>query len=174
MPTESPLQDAFHWAFGRGFWYADPVAETRDWTDDELLWSPGPNIHTAFWHLGHIAHRERVHIAVLLEGREQADVIPPPCEIFGCGVGYPTRDELLRAVGTVDYLRAWVRCVRDESHSFLDSLAPDDFARVPGSSAEGNSIARVLAQTVGHTALHLGRIQLLRALMKSAPAGPSA
>ncbi|HUX00871.1 MAG: DinB family protein [Phycisphaerae bacterium] len=169
-PTHSDWHEAFHWGFGRGFWYMDPLDETKDLAPDELLWSPMPGIHCALWHVGHIAHRERFHIAVLLEGRPEDEVIPARFGIFGCGIGFPSADMLLEAVGSVEDVKAWVREVRRQSHAFIDSLDEKDFNRLPASSFEGNSIARVLMQTIGHTGVHIGRIQLLRAMMKNGAA----
>ena len=164
-PTESNWHDAFHWGFGRGFWYADPLEEVKGLTDEQLLWSPMPGIHCVLWHVGHIAHRERFHLAVLLHGRPENEVIPARFSIFGCNVGFPSADELLDAVGSVEDVKEWVGDVRQCSHEFIDSLEERDFNRLPESSFEGNSIAKVLMQTMGHTGVHIGRIQLLRAMM---------
>jgi hypothetical protein len=35
--------DSFHWAFGKGFWYADPLAEVKDLSEERLYWSPTPD-----------------------------------------------------------------------------------------------------------------------------------
>jgi hypothetical protein len=162
----SNWQAAFHWAFGDGFWYADPLDEVRGLTDDQLLWSPAQGIHCCLWHVGHIAHRERVHVAVLLQGCAEGDVIPARYGIFGLGVGYPTAGQLRESVGPLDDVKAWVRQVRQDSHRFIDSLDEPAFHAVPRSSCEGNSVAKVLMQTIGHTGLHIGRIQLLRRMIK--------
>jgi len=60
--THSNWHDAFHWGFGRGFWYMDLLAKIEGLSDDQLLWSPMPGIHCAFWQVAHIAHRERFHL----------------------------------------------------------------------------------------------------------------
>lgn len=164
-PTQSDWHEAFHWGFGRGFWYTDPLAEVKGLTLDQLLWSPMPGIHCPLWHVGHIAHRERFHLAVLLQGRAEEEVIPSRFSIFGCGGGFPSADQLLNAIGSVEEVKEWVREVRRSSHEFIDSLEEQDFNRVPESSFGRNSIAKVLMQTIGHTGVHIGRIQLLRAMM---------
>ena len=169
--TDSDWQGAFHWGFGRGFWYMDPLDEVKGMTVDELLWSPMPGIHCTLWHVGHIAHRERVHVAVLLQGHDEKDVIPHRFAVFGVDVGYLSATQLLDAVESVDDVRVWVREVRRHSHEFIDSLHETDFNSSPGSSYEGNSIAKVLMQTIGHTGVHIGRIQLLRKMMKSHSVG---
>ena len=149
----------------------DPLDEVRGMTDDELLWSPMPGIHCALWHVGHIAHRERFHVAVLLQGRDEKDVIPDQFAVFGLDGGYPSAAQLLDAVGSVDNVKTWVREVRHHSHEFIDSLREADFNSVPDSSYESNSIAKVLMQTIGHTGVHIGRIQLLRKMMKAHSVG---
>ncbi len=166
-PTDSNWHDAFHWAFGRGFWYTDPITEVEGLSEEQLLWSPMQGIHCILWHVGHIAHRERYHLAVLLQGRAEDEVIPARFSIFGCGVGFPSAEDLLGAVGSVEDVKEWVREVRRCSHEFIDSLEEQDLNRLPGSSFEGNSIAKVLMQTIGHTGVHIGRIQLLRAMQVS-------
>jgi len=170
-PTGSNWHDAFHWAFGRGFWYTDPVAEVEGLTEDQLLWSPMPETHCILWHVGHIAHRERFHLSVLLQGRAEEDVIPGRFSIFGCDGGFPSADQLLNAVGPVDDVKEWAREVRRSSHEFIDSLEEQDFNRLPESSFEGNTNAKVLMQTIGHTGVHIGRIQLLRAMQASQERG---
>ena len=158
------FNDAFHWAFGKGFWYADPVKEVSGLTKDQLYWSPGPRIQCALWHVGHIAHRERFHIKCLLEGQNEEDVMPSNHSVFfDCAYdaktfrsSWPEPEEIMR----------WAREVRRESHEFISALTPDQYNVVPSSSFEGNSIARMLMQTIGHTGLHIGRIQLLRMLMQ--------
>jgi len=158
------LSDAFHWGFGRGFWYADPIKETEGLTEDELYWSPAPQIQCILWHVGHITHRERFHIKCLLEGKNEEDVIPGKHSVFFHDA-YDVQTFRNRCPQP-DQVMGWAREVRWESHEFISRLTPERYNVVPVSSFEGNSIARVLIQTVGHTGLHIGRIQLLRMMMQ--------
>ena len=162
----SDWHDAFHWGFGRGFWYMDPLDEVKGMTQRQLLWAPAPRIHCTLWHVGHVANRERFHIAVLLQGRQEQDVIPTRFSLFDCTNECQTGDEILDAVKSVDAVKVWVGDVRQQSHDFIDSLEEEHFNRLPASSYEGSSIAKVLMQTIGHTGVHIGRIQLLRALIE--------
>ena len=61
-----------------------------------------------------------------------------------------------------------MRQARLESHRCIDALTADGLRR-PADSAAGNTdttVAHWLYITVAHTALHIGRIQMLRAMVE--------
>ena len=118
---------------------------------------PDPNSLCALWHVGHVAHRERYHIGKFLQGIE-GDVIPPEFEVFV--------DDIRKSIGSIRNVLDWVREVRNESHKYIESLTEDDFLKVPPTSEDDLSIAHWLFITVAHSALHIGRIQMLRAMME--------
>ncbi|MCL4504850.1 MAG: DinB family protein [Chloroflexi bacterium] len=151
-----------HFMYGRGFWYATPEREIGGLTDEQLLWAPTPNNLPILWHVGHIAHRERTHIGLFLQGLSPP-IIPPEHEVFG--VEWRPIEQLRRSVRSVQAVLEWVREVREQSHLFIDSLTDADYQRVPPTSAEGLSVAHWLFITTAHTAVHIGRIQLLRAMI---------
>ena len=97
-----------------------------------------------------------------LKGRDEKEVFPDKYAIFfDCPYDAERfRDTFPEPVDITD----WVRRVRVLSHEFIQELKSADYNLVPRSSFDGGSIARVLMQTVGHTGLHIGRIQLLRRL----------
>jgi hypothetical protein len=161
----SAWNEVSHFLYGRGFWYADPLKEIRGLNEDQLFWSPGPKNLCALWHVGHIAHRERVHLGVFLQGLDQ-NIIPQEFLVFG--PEWPSED-IRVAIGRVEELFDWVREVREASHEFIDSLDDDAFHRVPATSDQGLTVAHWLLITTTHTALHIGRIQLLRSLIEGEP-----
>ena len=96
--------------------------------------------------------------------REEKEEFPDRWRIFSDGPYDPVRfRDTFPEPGEIT---GWVKSVRARSHEFISGLKPSDYNSVPGSSFEGGSISRVLMQTVGHTGLHIGRIQLLRQLMR--------
>ena len=64
----SEWKDLAHFLYGRGFWYADPLREIDGLTEEHLFWVPDPKSLCILWHVGHIAHRELVHIGQFLQG----------------------------------------------------------------------------------------------------------
>ena len=112
--------------------------------------------------MGHIAHRERFHIGRFLQGQE-GTLIPPQYEVFG--PDWCSADDV-RSAGSVPDVLAWVREVREKSHEYISSLTEADWRRVPPTSGEQLSVAHWVFITVAHTALHIGRIQLLRAMIE--------
>ena len=56
--------------YGDEFWYGDPLREVHGLSEDQLFWVPHPKGLCALWHVGHVAHRERTHIAGFLQGLE--------------------------------------------------------------------------------------------------------
>lgn len=158
----SKWNTAFHWAFGRGFWYTDPVKEVEGLSDEQLLWMPTPKSLCVLWHLGHIAHRERYHIGWLLQGQRR-DLIPPKFDVFG--PDWVSIDTVKNAIECGQEVKIWAQKVRATSHEYIASLTEKDFHKVPPTSE--NTVAQVLMQTVGHTALHIGRIQMLRAMLEN-------
>ncbi len=156
------LKELSHFLYGQGFWYADPLKEIAGLTEDQLFWTPSPKCLCALWHVGHIAHRERIHLGVFLQGEEHS-IIPPEYLVFG--PEWPSRD-LRESIGSVEEALAWTREVRRMSHEFIESLDDEAFHGIPRTSEEGLSTAHWLCATAAHTALHIGRIQLLRSLME--------
>lgn len=160
----SQWQDVAHFLYGRGFWYADPIKEIDGLKQEHLYWTPDPKGLCILWHAGHIAHRERTHIGKLLEGIEEA-VIPPQFEVFG--TEWCSTEKIRESVESVESVLAWVSDVREKSHAYIATLSDEAFLAVPETSHRGLSVAHWLFITASHTALHIGRIQLLRALIES-------
>ncbi len=160
----SELSELAHFLYGRGFWYADPLKEIGGLTEDQLFCVPDPKGLCMLWQVGHIAHREKVHIGWFLQGLE-GTVIPPKFEVFGpdwCPV-----EDVRTAMDTVEGVLEWARGVREESHAYIASLSDADYHKATRTSDGGMSVAHWLFITTAHTALHIGRIQLLRALVES-------
>lgn len=60
----SEWKEIAHFLYGWDFWYAhaDPFREIGGLTEEQLYGVPAPNSLCILWHVGHIAHRERLHI----------------------------------------------------------------------------------------------------------------
>lgn len=159
----SEWHEVAHFLYGRGFWYAHPLREIDGLTEEQLFWTPSPNSLCALWQVGHIAHREGEHIARIIQG-VRGPIRPAEYEVFG--TDWCSTEDVRHSVGPVDQVLAWVGEVRDESQEYIASLPEEDFHKpTPGADRE-RSIADWLFITVAHTALHVGRIQLLRALIE--------
>lgn len=149
--------------FDRGFWYSHPLWEINGLTEEQLYWTPGPNALCMLWHVGHIAHRERTHVGRFLQGRS-GEIIPPRYEVFG--PEWCSAQEVRETIDSLQGVYEWVRDVRAESNAYIASLGDDDWHQVLSTSEHGMSVAQWLFITVAHTALHIGRIQTLRALVE--------
>jgi hypothetical protein len=143
-----------------GFWYSHVLREVHGLPEEKLFWIPHPNGLCILWHIGHIAHRERTHIGLFLQGFEP-DIIPEKFDVFG--TEWSSVPDIRRAVGSIDEVFEWAKSVRKESRRYIASLEISDFASVPPTSDGHLSVAHWLMITAAHTALHIGRIQLLRA-----------
>ena len=96
------------------FWYSDPLREVDGLTEEQLCWVPDPKCLCILWQAGHIAHRERTHIGLFLQGVKQ-DLIPSRYEVFGpdwCSVA-----EVRSSIDSVDKVFAWVHEVRQRSRA---------------------------------------------------------
>jgi hypothetical protein len=151
-----------------GFWYSHPLREVEGLTREQLLWRPSPHSLCALWQVGHIAHRERLHIGVFLQGMQASDIIPARFGVFGHEWA-PIEQEVWGSVSTIQSVLDWARQVREESRRYIASLTDEDLAKVPPQSEEGLSVAHWLFITACHTALHIGRIQMLRAMIEGTP-----
>ena len=60
----------------------------------------------------------------------------------------------------------WAIEVRETTHDYIDGLSEEGFHTIPPTSEGGMSVAHWLLITTAHTALHIGRIQSLRALIE--------
>lgn len=159
----SNWKELAHFLYGKGFWYANPLHEIDGLTEEQLFWIPDSNSLCILWHVGHIAHREHSHIGIFLQGLEPT-IIPPLYEVFG--TEWSSVEDIRQSVDSVKSVLAWVSDVRKKSHEYIASLTENAFFAVPPTSEEGLSVAHWLFITTAHTALHIGRIQLLRALIE--------
>lgn len=151
----------------QGFWYNHSLREVKGLNHAQLYWIPGPTSLCILWHVGHIAHRERLHIGVFLQGLPQQKVLPYEFDVFGAE--WASAEAIQASIPSVESVFTWAQEVRQESQRYIASLGPEDFWQVPPHSAEGLSAARWLFITASHTSLHIGRIQLLRALIEGSP-----
>jgi hypothetical protein len=120
------------------------------------------------WHVGHIAHRERTHVGRFVQGLK-GEIIPPQFEVFGpewCSAE-EIHDTIDGSNGALRGVYEWVRDVRAESKAYIATLGDQDWHRVPPTSEFDMSVAQWLFITAAHAALHIGRIQLLRALVEN-------
>ena len=147
----------------RGFWYSHPLAEIDGLDDEQLFWTPDASCLCMLWHVGHIAHRERLHIGKLLQGIEK-DLIPPQYEVFDHQ--WRSADEVRQSIDSVAGVLDWVGNVRQETSDFLASLDDDDWHKIPPTSEFGLTTAHWVFLTVSHGALHIGKVQMLRAMLE--------
>jgi hypothetical protein len=79
--------------------------------------------------------------------------------------------DIRKSIESVESIFAWVRGVREQSRKYVESLSGGDFYSIPEFTeyTEGMSVAHWLFITAAHTALHIGRIQLLRAMIEDEP-----
>ncbi|MCW4027524.1 MAG: DinB family protein [Candidatus Bathyarchaeota archaeon] len=164
----SKWKDLALWMYGDvqrdvGFWYSHQLREIEGLNEEQLFWTADPKGLCILWHVGHIAHRERTHIGRFLQGLEGA-IIPSRFEVFG--PDWCSTEDIRRSTESVQSAFEWVRDVREKSHEYIASLSEEDFHKIPAKSAMGLSIGQWLFITTAHTALHIGRIQLLRSLVE--------
>jgi hypothetical protein len=160
------LTEIAHFLYSMQFWYNDPFREIKGISEEQLFWVPQPVSLPIVWQVGHIAHRERFHIGLFLQGISE-NLIPPQFEVFG--PDWHSVQEIRHSIGSLDEVFNWVRSVREASLAFIDSLSDDDIHKIPPSSVEGLSIGQWLFITAAHTALHIGKIQSLRAMIENEP-----
>ena len=165
----SKWQELTHFMYGDvrssdGFWYSHVLHEIEGLDEDQLYWIPDPNALCILWHVGHIAHRERAHVGIFLQGIEPKDLFPEKFNVFG--TIWTSVEDIRNSIGSVDEVFQWVQEVRKESKNYIDALTDDDFHTVSPTSDQRLSVAHWLFITAAHTALHIGRIQMLRALIE--------
>ncbi len=164
----SELKKVALWMFGNvrtgeGFWYSHYLRLIDGLSEDQLFWIPDPKKLPIIWHIGHIAHRERTHIGKIIQ-KIKATIIPPEYEIFAtdwCPVY-----EIRKSIHSVKNVLNWVAQVRYESQKYIYSLKNKDFYSLVETGEDLLNVAHWLFITASHTALHYGKIQLLRALLK--------
>jgi hypothetical protein len=163
----SKWNDLAYWMYAdartdRGFWYSHPLNEISGLDEQQLFWVPDENSLCMLWHAAHIAHRERTHIARIIQGIE-GEIIPPQYEVFG--VDWCSVDDVRESIDSVGNVIKWIEEVRDGSTKFIASLDEADFHKVPP-TADGLSIGHWIFITVGHGAIHIGKMQLLRNMLQ--------
>lgn len=163
------LKEVALWMFGNvkspvGFWYSHYLRIIDGLTNEQLFWIPDPKKLPIIWHIGHIAHRERVHIAKIIQKLE-GNVIPPQYEIFGTD-WWPI-DEIRKSIDSIDNVINWATEVRDQSQKFISTLQDEELYILVEAGEDALSVAHWLFITASHTALHYGKIQLLRSLLEN-------
>jgi len=154
----------FQFMYGDRFWYSDPLDAVGDLDTDGLYWMPQADVKCILWHLGHIAHKEEVHIGVFLETPARQRVHPELDELFMHGTGAHAMREI---VPDPELVFAWMKHVRSETRRFISGLTPDAFDRVPPASHGGLNIGQWLSITLVHTGVHLGQIYTLKQLLSN-------
>ena len=157
-------KDILHFLYDNGFWYSDPINEIKGLTEEQLYWIPSSNSLCILWHIGHIAHRERYHIGYFLQGIKN-NLIPPQYKVFG--PEWCSMEKLQKSIKSVQDVFSWIKDVRKASHEYIESLKDEDYFSIPQTSEDNLSVAHWLYITAAHTALHIGRIQLLRSLIEN-------
>ena len=152
-----------HFVYGQGFWYADPVGEVEGLSEEDLFWTQDPNGMCILWHIGHIAHRERIHIGVFLQGLGPS-IIPAGFDVFG--PEWHSTEEVRQSIGSVQEVFDWVREVRSKSREYIDSVTEEDLQAVPQKSHGGLPASHWLFLTPVHGGVHIGRIQMMRAQLE--------
>ncbi len=150
-----------------GFWYAHPLHEIKGLAEEQLYWVPDPHSLCILWQVGHIACRERLHIGGFMRGLNAKQLWPEPYGVFGdewAGV-----EEVRQAVGNPADLYAYVEAARCSNLEYINSLTPEDYSRAVSSVSDKLTVAHWLLITACHTALHIGRIQALRAIIEAKP-----
>jgi hypothetical protein len=161
------------WLYGdpladRGFWYSHPLYAVHDLTEEQLFWTPDDHCMCMLWHAGHIAHRERYHIAHLLQG-QTGEIIPKRYDVFGTDWQSPA--EVRASIDSVAGVFQWMSEVRQQSADYICALKDDDWQRVLP-AVDNLTVAHWLFITVSHGALHIGKIQMLRAMLEGRPDEP--
>jgi hypothetical protein len=152
---------------GAGFWYQDPIREVEGLTADQLFWIPDPHSLCLLWQVGHIACRERLHLSAFCQGLPVSKLWPEPYDVFGAD--WVSVDQVKSTVGDIEPFFSWVRQARRASQEYIRALQPEDYLLVPENSVDGFTVAHWLTITACHTALHIGRIQVLRAMIEGKP-----
>jgi hypothetical protein len=104
-----------------------------------------------------------MHIGRFLQGIEKT-IIPQGYEVFGtkwCSV-----KKLRKSIDSIDKVLDWVHKVRQNSRNYIMSLNDEDFSTITSTSQSNLSIGHWIFITSAHTALHIGRIQLIRSLIE--------
>jgi len=164
----SELKKVALWMFGNvktdeGFWYSHYIHLIDGLSEEQLFWIPDPKKLPIIWQIGHIAHRERFHIGKIIQ-RLEGNIIPSGYDIFGTD-WWPV-DEIRNSIDSVKNVISWATEVRYESQKFISSLKNEDFYSVVETGEDRLSVAHWLLITASHTAVHYGKIQLLRSLLE--------
>jgi hypothetical protein len=164
----SELKKVALWMFGdvktgEGFWYSTYLYILKGLSEEQLFWVPDPKKLPIIWHVGHIAHRESTHLKAIIQ-KTKDSFIPPGYEIFGTD-WWPV-DEIRKSIDSIENVIKWAIDVRNESQKFIDSLNDEDFHTIIDTGEDKLSVTHWLFITASHTALHYGKIQLLRALLE--------
>lgn len=81
------------------------------------------------------------------------------------GTEWVPLEQIISNIGSVNEVIEWAKWVRQQSHDFISMLSPEDYQKVPETYIENLSVGHWINITSCHTALHIGKIQLIRDML---------
>ena len=169
MYTDMSERDLMKWMLD----YTTPwIIETfQGIADDRICVRPSENINSAGWIFGHIAVKERIHIAGLAQGIND---IPKEFYMFHGFPPPPTEEQLREVIRSREILIDYWREVRQRTYEYLAELSDADLKKVPEKSviADGepnrdNPIREYFVMTIQHQNCHWGQLQIIQNLWES-------
>ena len=147
----------------------------QDLTPEELAWRPGPEANPIGWMLWHMIRVEDMWIQFFVQEQPEIWERDGWHEKFGL----PTRDngfghtpEQVAGFPELDLseLLKYGETVRAGTLTYLGTLGPEDYNRVPRERRPEMSIGAVFRQIIGEFYQHQGHIAYLKGLLRSGSA----
>lgn len=67
--------------YGKKFWYMDPIRDVVGLTEEKMFRVPDEVSLPIIWQVGHIAHRELLHLGVMIQGHDHS-IFPDGYSVF--------------------------------------------------------------------------------------------
>jgi uncharacterized damage-inducible protein DinB len=166
MYTDMSERDLIKWTLDYTMpWIIDTFEAI---SDERICIRPREHINSAGWIFGHIAVKERIHIAGFAQGFND---IPGEFHMFHGFPPPPTEEQLREVIKSKETLIDYWRKVRQQTHEYLDRLSDADLKKVPeksvirdGEPNRDNPIREFFVMTIQHQNCHWGQLQIIQKL----------
>ena len=138
-------------------------------TQEEAVWSPGPECNSIAFILWHMTRVEDFFVNRVLQRGQELYVAEGWQEKLGTpDKAFQFTVEELQAwpVPRMEFLRGYVDSVRQKTLAFIESSPPEKMSELARPDRPPDTIGAILGRMSTETALHVGQIAYLRGVQR--------
>ncbi len=140
-------------------------------TQEEAVWSPGPECNSIAFILWHVTRVEDYFVNrviqrrdVLYEAEGWREKLGTPAE--GTGYGYTAEQIQAWPVPKLEVMRGYADSVREKTLALLESVTPQRLSELVRPDRPPDTVGSILSHITTEIALHAGQIDYLHGVLR--------